>query len=410
MSVLNLMSLDDIKSATSKTTNLTYVQRPPDKSVSGGAFSEGDITFDFTVGGNRWWIPSKTHFVIRAKLEKFAGGAPANADNAAPAQLFAANLFQACDFRIEGRSVSKVSNRVAQVQAIKHRLTKSIAWRGSVGSSLNFDIADYTERRDLITSDGGGRPELEVVWQPPCAIFDQDTPLPPGNYSIVLTPNANYQKAAIQAAGDDDKGKVTVQQMHLYVAQVDGATPPSDFTYYLDLQEVDCTPQSIKNKDEQLEFNVKPSTYALSVAMQSSNAGSDQQRSPSQFTNSGDEHLGLTQLRIQYASQTQPSPDANPNYDDGIDLMSRMYSDTMLNSNMYFSLGGVEDKESWLKQGPVFHYTFLKPQGDTSKHVSVSFTYKAVTTANLLLFSWFSNIAQITYSQGRITNTQVESA
>jgi hypothetical protein len=421
MSVSNLMSLDDVKSATSKTTNLTYVQRPPDKSVQGAAFSEGDITFDFTVGGNRWWIPSKTHFVIRAKVEKFgaAGGAIDDSDKAAPAQLFAANLFQACDFRIEGRSVSKVSNRVAQVQAIKQRLTKSIAWRGSVGASLNFDLPEHKDRLEAVSSDSSGRPDLEVVWQPPCAIFDQDTPLPPGNYSIVLTPNTNYQKAAIYADDTtDDKGKVTVGQMHLYIAQVDGMTPPADFTYYLDLQEVDCTPQSIKNLSEQLEFNVKPSTYALTVAMQSSNAGADQRYSQTQFTNrattaagvTSDDHLGLTQLRIQYASQTQPSPDANPNYAAGIDYMSRMYSDTMLNSNMYFSLGGVEDKKSWLAQGPVFHYTFLKPQGDTSKHVSVSFTYKTATAANLLLFSWYSNIAQITYSQGRITGTQVESA
>ena len=61
-------------------------------------------------------------------------------------------------------------------------------------------------------------------------------------------------------------------------------------------------------------------------------------------------------------------------------------------------------------EGPVYHYTFLKPQGDTSKHASVNFTYRAVTGENLLLFAWYSNIAQITYSQGRIVNTQVESA
>ena len=275
MSVSNLMSLDDIKSATSKTTNLTYVQRSADKTVNGASLNGGDITFNFTVGGNRWWIPSKTHFVIRAAIEKFGGGAPAASETVAPSQFFASTLFQACDFRIEGRSVSKVSDKVAQVQAIRHRLTKSNAFRQTIGASLNYDIPLHAERRKLISSDEGKQSTFEVVWQPPCAIFDEDTPLPPGNYSIVLTPNTSYQKASIEAKADD-KGQVTVTQMHLYVAQIDGATPPADFTYFLDLQEVDCTAQTINNKDEQLDFNVKPSTYALSVAMQAGTAGANQ--------------------------------------------------------------------------------------------------------------------------------------
>jgi hypothetical protein len=236
MSISNLMSMDDIKSQTSKATNLTYVQRSADKDVQGESFNGGDITFAFTVGGNRWWIPSKTHFVIRSQLAlKLGGGKPTSASTVAPAQLFASNLFQAADFRIEGRSVSRVSNRLAQVQAIKTRLTKTKAWRDSIGASLNYDIVDQKERMAEVSEDGDNKNStFEVVWQPPCSIFDQDTPLPPGNYSIVLTPNSNYQKSCISTGEEEieggNAGVAIIGKIHLYVAQIDGETPPPNFT------------------------------------------------------------------------------------------------------------------------------------------------------------------------------------
>ena len=156
-----------------------------------------------------------------------------------------------------------------------------------------------------------------------------------------------------------------VKQMHLYVATVDGETPPKDFSYYLDLQEVRCTPQTIRNAEEHQDITVKPSTYAISVALQHETAGSSQDYPPVLFAGANDDERKLERLRIQYASQTVPSPDANPSFDltTNKDHMTRMYNDTLLNTNMLWSSGGVEDKATWL-YAPVYHYQFLKQSGD----------------------------------------------
>ena len=406
MSINNLQNLDDVKHATSQLTNLTYVQRSANKTIIDDSFNEGEIVYDFTIGGNRWWIPSKTHFVIRSVIKKEDASAPDD-DVYAASQFFAANLFQGADFRIEGRSVSKVSNYLPQVYALKQRLTKSVAQRTTVGASLNNDVVSRVTRAASVVVNN----EIETVFQPPLAIFDEDTPLPPGNYSIVLTPNTKYDTSAVERKPlTTNNGQVQVKQMHLYVATVDGETPPKDFSYYLDLQEVRCTPQTIRNAEEHQDITVKPSTYAISVALQHETAGSSQDYPPVKFSGADGDERKLERLRIQYASQTVPSPDANPSYAGKKDHMTRMYNDTLLNTNMLWSAGGVEDKVAWLTS-PIYHYQFLKQSGDTSTHATINYSFSSITAApNLLVFDWFSNVAMIQYRDGRILTTQTESA
>lgn len=516
MSVSDLLNLDDVKENVPRLTKLQYVQRPPDKTVSGASFEDSDITFQFTVSGNQWWIPSKTFFATRLKLGKdVAAAQPEMKDYVAPAPMFMSGLFSAVDFRIANKSIGRIGSNMAQIEAVRKRLTKTKAWRESAGRS-NFFEDDFTSRQEAIATDtsitttadlgfdpvntlamtvngvitvaqnGGGAPpdvrglfvegdfiditiggvttrytvlsvpnattinlvgavgtfpligatevgttviqkirpaigvrrnNLETMWQPPHAIFDVSTPQPPGTYSFVLSPNiGNKGAASIQTApgvtwtGAD----VIVERMLLYIAVVDGETPPTDYTHYLDLTHVNCQPQTMRpTEGEQLfDYVVSPSTYALTLASQQSSAGKNTQYPGQLMKQVNDEHLSINRYRIQYAGQTMNSPDSDPTYAVDKNWMLKEWTDTMINSNLWFSAGGCEEFEAWLSgYGPIYHKTILKPSGDQSTQANVAITYStAPSSGNLLLFDWSRIVAKIDYKDGRLYNVQTESA
>ena len=140
MSVANLLSLDEVKDSGSRLTRLEFIQRPPDKNISGESFNQSDFTFRFTVSGNQWWIPAKTFFATRCAIRKDNDEHPITAlDFMAPSPLMMSGLFRSVDFRIANKSVAKVNSRLPQIEACRKRLTKSAAWRSSQGRANFFE-------------------------------------------------------------------------------------------------------------------------------------------------------------------------------------------------------------------------------------------------------------------------------
>ena len=74
--------------------------------------------------------------------------------NIAPAMGLMSNLFQSLEFRINDKTVSRVSDFVPQITALEERLSKSASWLKGVGNSTNFWESDFRLRQVDITSDG----------------------------------------------------------------------------------------------------------------------------------------------------------------------------------------------------------------------------------------------------------------
>lgn len=516
MSVSNLLSMDEVKSATSKLTKASYIQRTPDKSVNGPEFENGDITYSFNVSGNSWWVPSKSYFSIRCRLGKNgAYDQPNLADQVAPSPMFVSGLFDSVDFRIENNSVSRIGSRLPQVWATRNRLTRSNAWRETIGrqtfmdpsfenrqqliaadagtvdkaglgftgtastatlemdtagnitvavaaggtapdltatfvvgdaititigdNTLNFTVNSVTDATHMVVGDGcttvaivataafaitrtraggeAGRNFVEVPFQLPLGIFDVDRPMPPGNYSFVFSPNTNKKGVSSLQTPEgvaNTVADIEVRNMFLYLNIVEGETPPRDYTHYLDLQEVRCQQQALQSStgEQQLDYIVSPSTYALTMAFQQQAAGSSTQYPPQLFKLQDSEHLSMNRFRLQYANQTQPKPDGDPEYASNRDWLAKTYNDTMMMSNLAFAPGGCEKYEDWKTgYGPLFHYMFLKPAGDTDTAATIAVTMNTQpTSGNMLLFDWSSSVSQIQYRDGRVISVQTENA
>jgi hypothetical protein len=287
--------------------------------------------------------------------------------------------------------------------------------------------------------------EFGLIWQPPLGILDEDI-LPGGRYELILTPEsvANFKKFCVEqtgalgvqkvpgAAGDYD---VSVEEIYYYVCTSEAARMDKG-SYYVDLSGIKCSlgSQTVRpGTTTQQQFDVSPSTDALTVAFQDSRAGFDTRISRTKFVsytnqsgavavtaNGLDEvataafsrgDLRLNRLFINYAGQSQPVPDANPQFDVAKDYTIRRYTETQLNTAMYWSEGSPESIEDFHARGSYYHFNTPKDPSDPSTRVSVYSGFEGGLAAgltfdntNLLLFEHYKQAAMITMNNGRVVD------
>jgi len=520
--------------------SITYDQHPPTRDVTGDNFPNGAIHLRWQNSGGRWWIPSKSYIRIRAKLFQQDGTTViTSADNIAPNMGFCSNLFQSCEFRIADKTVSRVSDYMAQVDALRTRLTKSKSYLDTVGSTLNFWQHSYCERQAIVASDGGFAHEasasggitdtnygmvgvssvqiiaagggktgtavfilaigsstidvrqilkigdviesavgvkhtitgfntsliarvvsegtivnaaaaqdflihpqtakdykaqrngFECIWQPPLSIFNVTHAMPSGKYEILLNPQTAsvYMKNAIESLGlDRNQGagndfQLEIVDMYLYLATVEGPVV-ENVNYFLSLEETRCQTDNIDNNNglQQKNFDISPASFALTVAFQDTEAGVDTRRSASKFkirpiagtvllpdlpSKYPSAEMALRRLYVQYAGQTKPSPDADPDYVEGIDYVSSRYAETMLYSGAYFDCGGAEDKNDWILRGPYYYFSWPKDGSSESTRCLVNYSFTDAVgsgVGRVLLFDHYKQMVLVSVTNGMVTN------
>lgn len=171
-----MSSLFDLKQSASELPSLnqgmaklTYEQYTPQRSIVGTQFSNGEIHIKFSMSGSRWWIPGRSYIRMRARY----GTGPlavtdiTRGDDIGPNMGTMANLFQNCEFRMAGKTISRISANMAQIDALENRLLKSKAWLDGAGASLNNWEPDPEVRKLKISDDGYYGNQAVEQWNPP---------------------------------------------------------------------------------------------------------------------------------------------------------------------------------------------------------------------------------------------------
>ncbi len=484
MSIFDLKtSVEELSSANQGTSRMEYEQHPPTRDVTGENFPNGAIHFRWQVSGQKHWLPSRSYIRMRVKITKADGVTQLTTDDQiAPNMGLCASLFQSAEFRINDKTISRISDFMPQIDAIETRLCKSKSWLDGVGKSTNIWGENFTERQGIISKDtvekkvniksvksrldlgfpadasvtiaqdtgvltfaagvSGVPPpdattifnegdtitifsnvgqlvynvaeatsattlqlnntkqialataahsftrereiygnddndarnvkELELIWQPPLSIFKIAEAIPSSKLELVLNPqtSSSYQISAVQSILSNKTAntnfKFQVRDMYLYANTVEGPRQ-DDITYLLDLEQTNCQSDNVPGVSfAQRNFDVSPSTYALTVAYQDSRVNSDTQYSQSQFksygANSGakNEELKLKRFFINYAGQNLPAPDADPEYKVGsaIDYTTQRYAESQIYSGAYFDTGGAESLEDWHNRGAYYYFSW----------------------------------------------------
>lgn len=521
--------------------NLTYDQHSPSRDVTGSNFPNGTIHIKWENSGGTWWVPSKSYIRMRAKITHADGTPVLIGDDAAPNMGLMSNLFQSCEFKIADKTVSRVSDYMAQVDALQTRLTKSKSYLDSVGASLNFWQHEYTKRSAIVAADGdplrqmiaangltqvqmgftlgalltvdlvgGGksgtatwsagpngdirttlkvgdviqssigqkmtitgftaplvatvvsesiiiavagvsgnfifpvaleeycarRNEFECIWKPPLSIFNVGHAMPTGKYEIQLNPHNStvFQKMAIESIGSDrafgasaGNFNFEVIDFYLYLATIQGPVV-ENIQYFLSLEETRCQTDNVDNNNglQQKNFDISPASFALTLAFQDVEAGTDTRLSSSKFKirqidgtvdlpnlpadfPSGE--LALRRMYLQYAGITKPSPDADPEYASNAtgrkDFLSSRYAESMLYSGAYFDTGGAEDKNDWIQRGPYYYFSWPKDGVSESTRVNVNYSFQAALgegRGRVLLFDHYKQMVMVSVVGGMVVD------
>ena len=268
---------------------------------------------------------------------------------------------------------------------------------------------------------------FELIWQPSMGIFNVGHALPAGRYEMVMNPHnsAIYQKKFIQSLVADRVPGVdfslVVDDMFFYAATVEGPRA-DDVSYLLDLECVRCQTQNIQNATnfQQENFDVSPSSFGLTVAFQSQSAGESSLFPGSFFKGVNESESALTRMYVNYAGQSRPSPDADPQYDTSTTVLSKDYTtqryiESMIHTGAYFDGGGGETIQEWRKRGPYYYFAWPKDGSDRSTRVNVHFGHGDIAAADstllrILLFDHYKQAVRVRVEGGQVVAIQSELA
>lgn len=259
---------------------------------------------------------------------------------------------------------------------------------------------------------------VEFVWQPPLSIFQFPQGLPACQFELELNPQTAdvYMKAAIESAlGNITQSAVTlnfnIDSMYFYAASVQGPRV-DNMTYYLSLDEVNVQPTAIDNSAayQKKQFDVSPSTYALTVAFQNQGIIQDTRKSASKFKfldTANTSELFLSELYVQAFGMTLPSPYLDTTYNATTDLLTRMYMDNIISNGSFYDNAGGESKDDWIARG--LYYYLPTPKDGASESSRVYVNYKFGTAplagaANVLLFSHYKKMIAVSVVSGQTTS------
>lgn len=312
---------------------------------------------------------------------------------------------------------------------------------GVIGADVGVDGRTDFVRVDVLPQDAVDISrkviEFELTWKPPLSIFKVGHALPSGKYELVLNPQTAsvYQKYAIQSLGANKVPNqattlaptagsnflFNIVDMYFYCNTVDGPRA-DDITYLLDLEQTNCQSEQFSANQtsfQQRNFDVSPSTYALSVAYQDARSGNDTRNSGSIFkvSNAGyttdAEELKLRRFFINYSGQNLPAPDADPNFTPTIDYTTQRYVESQIYSGAMFDTGGGESLDEWHKRGAYYYFAWPRDGTDRSTRVQVNNEFQNTTDTThmrLLLFSHSKQVARVRVQDGRVVDVQLEDA
>jgi hypothetical protein len=272
--------------------------------------------------------------------------------------------------------------------------------------------------------------DFETIWCPPLSIFKVGKALPSGKYELVLNPQTaqNLQKAVIESIGADKVSGVggdyvvEIISMYLYIETVYG--PRGDnLQFLLDLEQTRCQSDTIAgNSLVQKQFDVSPSTVALTVCYQDSRAGLDTRVSSTKFKSYNvaldtEVETKLDRFFCQYSGQNFPSIDSDEKLDIAtqLDWTTQRYVESQLYSGAWFDTGSAESANDYKTRGMYIHFKTPRDSTDRSTRVSVNSQFSTAgpndtTNLKVLVFDHSKQLCRVTVEEGNITNLQIEDA
>ena len=402
-----------------------YRQVCSKRALDNDQFSRGLIDFDFSIGGQTVWIPNRSYF--RVGLQIVNKTVPATqvqmTDNVTFANYCPGNLFDNCFFMAGGQNVSSITNYSAQAHAAAYRLKKSGAWLNTIGKDAYGINSSFIYRQNQTAQDGNwmdGSPNQDaanvpqsderamdnvyMMYAPPLGIMEHGKPMASGDYRFQFNPASNFETAGLESSIGASAFKLVVTSMELYICTEKQEVAASG-TEVLHLMEHQIQSKPLGGAGEKnFDFTVPSSTKAISIFVQSGNAGSSTITPPSKFCCT-DAEKTLRSIQVTYANITKPPTRWTSEYSYAEHKLQQRYLDTQVESSQAFSPGGAQTLQQWMDDGVLLHYSWLRDANDRSTQLQLQVDYRvAEPNANIFLISHYTKSIEIQVNNGFVSS------
>ena len=118
----------------------------------------------------------------------------------------------------------------------------------------------------------------------------------------------------------------------------------------------------------------------------------------------------IERFLIQYAGQSLPTPDADPNFTTTADYTTQRYVESQMYNGAYYDSGGAETLQEYHNRGSYYYFSWPRDGTDRSTRVRVNQQFNnAADVANLrvLLFDHSKAVARIRIQSGQVIDVSV---
>ena len=404
-----------------------YRQVCSKRAISEDQFSRGLIDFDFSIGGQTVWIPNRSYFRVGLKIVNKANPATQvqMSDNVTFANYCPGNLFDNCFFMAGGQNVSSITNYSGQAHAAAYRLKKSGAWLNTIGKDAYGINSSYEYRLNQTAQDGQwmngsgsfdaanvpqpderAMDSVYMMYAPPLGIMEHGKPMASGDYRFQFNPASNFESAGLESEIATATYKLVVTSMELYICTEKQEVAASG-TEVLHLMEHQIQSKPLGGAgDKNFDFTVPSSTKAISIFVQSGNAGSTTLTPPSKFCcGDADQERTLKSIQVTYANITKPPTRWTSEYTQAEHKLQQRYLDTQIESSQAFSPGGAQSLKQWMDDGVLLHYSWIRDANDRSTQLQLQIDYGiAEANANIFLISHYTKSIEIQVNNGFVSS------
>ena len=202
---------------------------------------------------------------------------------------------------------------------------------------------------------------------------------------------------------------------------IEGGDPiPKDETYFFLLEQSTASTSSISQGNGLIEtqFQVSPSTTALTCMYVDSRSGSGNTQVPSTLLNvyaaNGitPESSKLTRHYISYGNQTYPKNQSTSAFSADVDYLGDIYTSNLMQNGQYFDVMSTpETQAEWIARGLYIHHeTPSSPEGGRSSTVTVSQEFDATAHAafrQVMLVSHHTDVCRVVVKDHKCSMVEV---
>ena len=291
---------------------------------------------------------------------------------------------------------------------------QSITCVGSSGEAALAATSKWHAIRRTLRRSDQTRHKISLLFKPCLGIFEVRRAMGSGTYRLSLSINPNFRLSMVEtldkafaATGADTRYRIHVADVKFFAAVA--KLNLDDRIIGLSLREYDAVPRAMGGTKGTFQFQIKPSTTIIYVALQHKSAGSDPAWSPSRFISTDNCDLNLKNLTLTYGGVSKPMFRLSSGFTAGKNDLQQMYEMFLQAGNRELTPGGAESVNDWLQRGPVFGFKFDRDAKSRDTELSVVVEYENPeggtfnNESQLFIITQYMRAATVTHSGGMIT-------